>query len=153
MEMIARASEHATDFEGKVKPGFGWLKAAYSALAEWLRAHGFNIRFTDAELGGILARAQRGLEIGKTARVAFDPTNGPLANAKNSGLRLLDCRHEVRCAVALVVTAATAHRTDSRFDALSIREGAIAEKAVGTGDFVGGHCGGSPWVSAVVVPC
>jgi hypothetical protein len=63
-EIAARVVENAIDQDGNFKPGFGFVKAVYSKIAQWLRDHGINIDFTHAELQGILVRALRHVEQG-----------------------------------------------------------------------------------------
>jgi hypothetical protein len=63
-EIAARVVENAIDADGNFKPGFGFVKAVYSKIAQWLREHGINVNFTHAELQGILVRALRRVEQG-----------------------------------------------------------------------------------------
>jgi hypothetical protein len=63
-EIAARAIERAIDDNGNFRPGFGFLKAAWSHVAEFLRSVGINVKFSDAELQGMLVRSMAGLEAG-----------------------------------------------------------------------------------------
>lgn len=59
-EIAARAVEVGFDAKtGEFRTGFEWVKRAYSRIAQFLRNLGFDVRFTNAELQGMLARAQR----------------------------------------------------------------------------------------------
>lgn len=59
-EIAARAVEVGFDAKtGEFRTGFEWVKRAYSRIAQFLRNLGFDVRITNAELQGMLARAQR----------------------------------------------------------------------------------------------
>lgn len=75
-EIAAKVVEQAIDADGKFRPGFGFVKAVYAKIAEYLRGLGLTVRFTHAELQGMLVNAQRRLEAGKRtggARTALEP--------------------------------------------------------------------------------
>lgn len=75
-EIAAKVVEQAIDAEGNFRPGFGFVKAVYARIVEFLRGLGLTVRFTHAELQGMLVNAQRGLEAGKRtagARAAPEP--------------------------------------------------------------------------------
>ncbi len=61
-EIIARAAEEALDEKGNVRPGYAWFKRILSQVAQWLRAKGIDVKFTEAELAGLLSRAAKRLE-------------------------------------------------------------------------------------------
>jgi hypothetical protein len=59
-EIAARAVELGFDAgAGEFRTEYEWVKRAYSRIAQFLRNLGFYVRFTNAELQGMLARAQR----------------------------------------------------------------------------------------------
>lgn len=64
-EIAARVVEAAVDENGEFRPGFGFVKAVYAKIAEFLRSIGIEVTFTNAELQGMLVLAQRNLEVGK----------------------------------------------------------------------------------------
>jgi hypothetical protein len=64
-EIAARAVEQAVDENGNFRPGFGFFKAVFAKIAQFLRDHGINITFTNSELQGMLVLAQRHLEAGE----------------------------------------------------------------------------------------
>jgi hypothetical protein len=64
-EIAARAIEQAIDEHGNFRPGFGFIKAVYAKIAQFLREHGIDIAFTHAELQGMLRLAQSHLEAGE----------------------------------------------------------------------------------------
>jgi len=66
-EIIALGIESAVDENGEFKPGYGMFKAVWAKIAMFLRDMGINIKFTNAELQGMLVLAQRELETGKKA--------------------------------------------------------------------------------------
>lgn len=66
-EIIALGIESAVDENGEFKPGYGMFKAVWAKIATFLRDMGINIKFTNAELQGMLVLAQRELETGKKA--------------------------------------------------------------------------------------
>jgi len=64
-EIAAFAVEEALDADGNFKPGFGFFKQVWAKLAEFLRGLGFDIKFTNAELQGMLVSSLQGLEAGQ----------------------------------------------------------------------------------------
>ncbi|MDB5730702.1 MAG: hypothetical protein JWQ03_597 [Variovorax sp.] len=76
-EMAARAVEQAVDADGRFRPGFGWLKAMWASVRQFLRSIWPKLEFTDAELHGMLVLSMRGLERGEK----FAGTAQPLARA------------------------------------------------------------------------
>jgi hypothetical protein len=64
-EIAARVVEETIDASGEFRPGFGFVKAVYAKIAEFLRGLGIDVTFTNAELHGMLVLAQRNLEVGK----------------------------------------------------------------------------------------
>lgn len=66
-EIIALGIESAIDVDGEFKPGYGMFKAVWAKIATFLRDMGINIKFTNAELQGMLVLAQRELQTGKKA--------------------------------------------------------------------------------------
>jgi len=64
-EMAARAVELAIDEAGNFRPGYSWLKAVWARVAQFLRELGIKVEFTNAELHGMLVRAQQGLTRGQ----------------------------------------------------------------------------------------
>ena len=75
-EIAAKVVERAVDAEGNFRPGFGFVKAVYARIAEFLRGLGLSVRFTHVELQGMLVNAQRLLEGGSRtagARNALEP--------------------------------------------------------------------------------
>jgi len=66
-EIAARVVEQAIDKNGQFKPGFEFVKSVYAKIADFLRGLGIDVKFTTAELHGMLVLAQRGLEVGKRA--------------------------------------------------------------------------------------
>ena len=64
-EIAAMAIEEAIDADGNFKAGYGFMKQVWARVAEFLRELGFKVKFTNAELQGILVASMRGLEIGK----------------------------------------------------------------------------------------
>lgn len=66
-EIAARVVEQAVGEDGKFRPGFGFVKAVYAKVTEFLRGLGIKVPFTLAELQGALVNAQRFLEVGKRA--------------------------------------------------------------------------------------
>lgn len=72
-EIAAFAVEDAIDpVTGEFKPGFGFVKAVYAKVAEFLRGIGIDVKFTNAELHGMLVSAMRGLEAGKRVQGGAD---------------------------------------------------------------------------------
>jgi hypothetical protein len=64
-EIAAFAVEEALDADGNFNPGFGFFKQAWAKVADFLRGLGFDIKFTNAELQGMLVSSMRGLEAGQ----------------------------------------------------------------------------------------
>jgi hypothetical protein len=64
-EIAARAVEMAVGPDGKFRPGFGFFKAVYAKIAEFLRGLGIKVAFTNTELQGMLVNAQRFLQVGQ----------------------------------------------------------------------------------------
>lgn len=71
-EIAAKVVEQAIDADGNFRPGFGFVKAVYAKIAEFLRSLGLTVRFTHTELQGMLVNAQRSLEAGKRTAGARD---------------------------------------------------------------------------------
>lgn len=64
-EIAAFAVEAAIDpATGEFKPGFGFVKEVFAKVAEFLRSLGIDVKFTNAELQGMLMAAMRGLKAG-----------------------------------------------------------------------------------------
>lgn len=63
-EIAAFAVEDAIDSDGNFKPGYGFMKQAWAKIADFLRNHGFDIKFSNTELQGMLIASMRGLEAG-----------------------------------------------------------------------------------------
>lgn len=76
-EIAARAVELAVGADGKFRPGFGFFKAVYARIVQFLRERlGLKVAFTNTELQGALVNAQRFLEAGQrsaSARAASQP--------------------------------------------------------------------------------
>jgi len=53
-EMVARAGEQYLDETGNMKIKFGYIKSAFANAVGWLRDHGIPVRFSNAELQGIM---------------------------------------------------------------------------------------------------
>ena len=77
-EIAARAVETALDADGNFKPGYSFLKEVWAKVADFLRSMGFTVKFTNAELQGLLVASMKGLEAGqrmegmpKNAKPAF----------------------------------------------------------------------------------
>lgn len=65
-EIAAFAVEEGIDpATGEFRPGFGFLKSVWSRVAEFLRKLGLGIKFTNAELQGMLVDSMRGLQAGR----------------------------------------------------------------------------------------
>ena len=64
-EVAAFAVENAIDADGNFNPGYGFLKQVWAKVADFLRGLGMDIKFTYAELQGMLVASMRGLETGK----------------------------------------------------------------------------------------
>jgi hypothetical protein len=64
-EIAAKVVEQAIDADGDFRPGFGFVKAVYAKIVEFLRSLGITVKFTMPELQGMLVNAQRSLEVGK----------------------------------------------------------------------------------------
>jgi hypothetical protein len=78
-EIIAKAGERCLDQNGNVSIKFGFMKAAYSKVAEWLRDKGFEVQFSTTELQGLLHRA-----VERTKRVAETSESLNLADVSPS---------------------------------------------------------------------
>ncbi|MCY1166226.1 Inorganic Pyrophosphatase [compost metagenome] len=64
-EIAAFAVEAAIDpATGEFKPGFGFVKEVFAKVAEFLRSLGIDVKFTNAELQGMLMAAMRSLKAG-----------------------------------------------------------------------------------------
>jgi hypothetical protein len=63
-EIAAKAVEEAIDENGNFHPGFGFLKAVWAKVAQFLRDLGIKVQFTNAELQGMLVLSMRNLEAG-----------------------------------------------------------------------------------------
>ncbi|MEO5670430.1 MAG: LPD38 domain-containing protein [Ramlibacter sp.] len=63
-EVVARFAEASVDENGDLKPGYGFLKSMWAQIAQFLRDLGIDIKFTTAELHGMLVLAQKHLEVG-----------------------------------------------------------------------------------------
>lgn len=64
-EIAAFAVEDAIDpVTGEFKPGYGFMKQVWAKVADFLRSIGIDVKFTNAELHGMLVSAMRGLEAG-----------------------------------------------------------------------------------------
>jgi hypothetical protein len=75
-EIAAKVVEQAIDADGNFRPGFGFVKSVYAKIADFLRSIGITVKFTNAELQGLLVNAQRNLETGKRtegARSLMEP--------------------------------------------------------------------------------
>lgn len=89
-EIAARAVEQGVDpITGEFKPGFGWLKAVFAKVAQFLRDIGFSISFSNVELQGALVNAMRGLNAGPRK-----PFAGKEAMAARNGKPLTEYRSE-----------------------------------------------------------
>lgn len=64
-EIAARAIEQSVDANGNLRPGFSFLKEVYSHVAEFLRSIGIDVKFSMAELQGMMVRSQKAMEVGK----------------------------------------------------------------------------------------
>lgn len=53
-EIVARAGEQYLDETGNLKIKFGYIKSAFADAVGWLRDHGIQVRFSNAELQGIM---------------------------------------------------------------------------------------------------
>jgi hypothetical protein len=71
-EIAALVVEQAVGADGNFRPGFSFLKATWARIAEFLRSIGIDVKFTHAELQGMLVRAQRHLAAGRRAGPAPD---------------------------------------------------------------------------------
>ncbi|MCU9611733.1 hypothetical protein OEK97_27895, partial [Escherichia coli] len=64
-EIAAFAVEDAIDpATGEFKPGYGFFKQVWSKVAQFLRDIGISVKFTNAELQGMLVSSMKGLESG-----------------------------------------------------------------------------------------
>jgi hypothetical protein len=64
-EIAARAVEQAVGDDGEFRTGYSWLKAVFARVAMFLRGLGIPVKFTMAELQGMLVLAQRSLKVGE----------------------------------------------------------------------------------------
>lgn len=64
-EIAAFAVEEALDADGNFNPGFGFFKQVWAKVADFLRGLGIDVKFTNAELQGMLVSSLRGLESGQ----------------------------------------------------------------------------------------
>lgn len=53
-EIVARAGEQYLDETGNLKIKFGPIKKTFADVVGWLRDHGIRVRFSNAELQGIM---------------------------------------------------------------------------------------------------
>ena len=63
-EIAAFAVESAIDSNGNFNPGFGFFKQVWAKVAQYLRSIGIDVKFTNAELQGMLVSSMKGLETG-----------------------------------------------------------------------------------------
>jgi hypothetical protein len=63
-EMAALAVEKAVDANGEFRPGYSWLKSVWARVAQFLRDLGITVKFTNAELHGMLVQAMASLKAG-----------------------------------------------------------------------------------------
>jgi hypothetical protein len=73
-EIIARAGEQCLSPDGEVKVQFGFMKGVLSHVAGWLREKGFEIKVTNAEIGGLIHRASKAIENAVKEEVSLDDT-------------------------------------------------------------------------------
>jgi hypothetical protein len=64
-EIAAKVAEQAVGPDGEFRPGFGFVKAVYARIMQFLRELGLDVNLTLAEVQGMLVLAQRNLEAGK----------------------------------------------------------------------------------------
>jgi hypothetical protein len=64
-EIAAAVAQGAIDENGNVKAGFGFMKAVYAKIAQFLRDMGITIKFTNTELQGLLTESLRQLGVGE----------------------------------------------------------------------------------------
>jgi transposase len=64
-EIAAAVAQNAIDENGNIKAGFGFMKAVYAKIAQFLRDMGIDIKFTNAELQGLLTESLRQLGVGE----------------------------------------------------------------------------------------
>lgn len=82
-EIVARAGEQCLDERGNVRVQYGFMKSVFAGVAGWLRDHGIDIPFSNAELQGILHDA--GQWVKQERFPAIEPAQGP---AETGGLAL-----------------------------------------------------------------
>jgi hypothetical protein len=63
-EIAARVVEKAIDENGNFRPGFSFLKATFARIVQFLRGIGIDVKFTTAELQGMLVLSMKHLETG-----------------------------------------------------------------------------------------
>ncbi len=73
-EIAAFAVEDGIDpVTGEFRPGFGFLKSVWAKIAAFLRdTLGLPVRFTNAELQGLLVQSMRGLQVGQRLEGSAD---------------------------------------------------------------------------------
>lgn len=64
-EIAAAVAQTAIDEDGNLKAGFGFMKAVYAKIAQFLRDMGIDIKFTNAELQGLLTASLKQLGVGE----------------------------------------------------------------------------------------
>ncbi|MBP7484959.1 MAG: hypothetical protein KA781_06595, partial [Aquabacterium sp.] len=64
-EIAAKVAEQAVGPDGEFRPGFGFVKAVYAKIMQFLRDLGLDVNLTLAEVQGMLVLAQKNLEAGK----------------------------------------------------------------------------------------
>lgn len=120
-EIAAFAVEEALDADGNFNPGFGFVKSIYAKVADFLRNLGFNVKFTNAELQGMLVNSMRGLESGKRLDGGME---GLVAAAKGGRPDLADPKTGISSALLEMGKNENLYRYP-RSDALSLEH--IAE--------------------------
>lgn len=56
-EIVAAAGEKCLDATGNLRIGFGFMKAVFAGVVNWLRDHGLHLPFTNTELQGLMHTA------------------------------------------------------------------------------------------------
>ena len=56
-EIVAAAGEKCLDDAGNLRIGFGFMKAVFAGVVNWLRDHGLHLPFTNTELQGLMHSA------------------------------------------------------------------------------------------------
>jgi ADP-Ribosyltransferase in polyvalent proteins/Type III restriction enzyme, res subunit/Methyltransferase small domain len=64
-EIAAAVAQNAIDENGNLKAGFSFMKAVYAKIAQFLRDMGIDIKFTNAELQGLLTASLKQLGVGE----------------------------------------------------------------------------------------